>query len=46
MHADVPAGGEHVRGCGRGLMVIIWAGMGDGSQFDKFSCGMGAGTCR
>ena len=26
MHADVPAGGEHVGGCGRGLMVITWAG--------------------
>ena len=26
MHADIPAGGEHVRGCGRVLMVIIWAG--------------------
>ena len=23
VHADVPAGREHVRGCGRGLMVTI-----------------------
>ena len=26
VHADVPAGGEHVQGCGCGFMVIIWAG--------------------
>ena len=26
VHAGVPAGGEHVRGCGGGSMVIIWAG--------------------
>ena len=26
MRADVPAGGEHVLGCGHSLMVIIWAG--------------------
>ena len=26
MHADIPANGEHVRGCSSGLMVIIWAG--------------------
>ena len=25
MHVDVPADREHVRGCGGGLMVIIWA---------------------
>ena len=26
VYADVPAGGKHVRGCSRDLMVIIWAG--------------------
>ena len=27
-------------------MVIIWAGIRDGPQFDNFSRGMGARTCR
>ena len=26
MHADIPAGEEHVWSCSDGLMVIIWAG--------------------
>ena len=37
MHADVSAGGEHVRGYGCGLMIIIW----DSSGFFR---GMSAGT--
>ena len=43
MYADVTASGEHARGCGCGLMVIIWAGIRDGPQSDNFSCGMGPG---
>ena len=51
MHADVPAGWEHVQGCSRSLRVIIL-----GREFEHlkhgvtfvlrgFSRGMGLGLC-
>ena len=44
-HADVPASREHVRDCGRGLMVIIWAG---NLSWDRvgMSLGRGPGLCQ